>query len=187
MTYNPQNKLAKDNNVPIKNTIDSETKTIFESEQIFFSSDDGSINLNVDASGDGNSESFFVFGETESFVTGLGFFIVDEISETNALAYDSLMGLASLQNGMLITKKSKDNVLFYNSIKQLSDFVQGFNDTTIQTGGDGINRWIKIESKLEPPIKIQKGESLSIEIQDNLSGLLMLRASLKIVKEIPRD
>jgi len=107
----------------------------------------------VGTSGTPTTKRFSVEGNSDenSYLTGFSFFIADNVTEANALGYDKILGLSALTNGLLFQRQSGQRILFSAPLRQLSDLIQGYGNTTIQTGSDGTNTWLKIESDFNPP------------------------------------
>lgn len=121
---------------------------------------------------------------TNRFATGFSIFMADTVTEAAATAYDTILGVPALSNGILFTRQSGQRILFSSPLRQLSDFIQSYGGGTFTTGGDGTNRWIKIESAFDPPIRLREDDYMSMVVRDDLSGLLVLRASLRVIDEV---
>jgi len=122
-----------------------------------------------------------------TFAVGFGFFFVDAVAEADALAYDSILGVPALTDGILFTRQSQGEIEFAAPFRQFSDFIETFGQITVQTGGDATNRWVKIESIFNPQIRLFDDDFFSMVVQDDLSGLLRMRASMRLIEEIPNE
>jgi hypothetical protein len=118
-----------------------------------------------------------------SFISKLSVIMADVVTETAATAYDKILGLNSLSIGITFTRQADGETIFADPLKQLSDFFQSPADIIFLTGGDSSHRWIKIESSFDPPIELKRDDFLSMTVNDNLSGLLLLRASCRVLVE----
>jgi hypothetical protein len=117
-----------------------------------------------------------------AFISRFDLFMADAVTEAAATAYDKIMGVNALTIGVTFTRQSGGEILFSAQLKQLSDFIQS-GPAILQTGGDGTNRWIKIGSTFDPPIQLRRDDYLSMTINDDLTGLLRLRASCRVLVE----
>ena len=95
------------------------------------------------------------------------------------LAYDQLLGLSSLTNGIILTRVHDGDTHTSDSLRQLGDFLAaGF--TITQGISDGTNTMIVLELVFNQPIVLYPNDTINyfkITTSDNLSGLLELRAT----------
>jgi hypothetical protein len=98
---------------------------------------------------------------------------------TLGLAYNKLMGLCALANGITIVNKSNGFTSFSGRVSQLGDLIQLAPVSISASGSDGTNTWIKIDVTFTKPYKYfaKKDDSLTFTVNDNLSGLLAFRVS----------
>lgn len=101
------------------------------------------------------------------------------------LAYDALLGVSALTNGVLFQSVQNGKVIFSITLKQLGDFfgVGLIPDSAIS---DGTNTFISMRIEFPQPIRLDgtKGDSLSFTISDNLSGLLEFKARVRGALEV---
>jgi len=116
----------------------------------------------------------FIFdpnGDQIFHITRIGVFAaVNGVSEAALQAYDKFYSLPSLANGVGVTLQSNGSVVLSNSERNLfAQIVQP--QITVNTGGDGTNRWIKVFNDIEFDLDGRKKDFLEYRVQDDLSGL----------------
>jgi len=96
------------------------------------------------------------------------------------LAYNKILALSALSNGIIYHKTIDGNVDFTFVIKQLSDFIQLAGTSIINSGSDGTNTWMTINYKPAIPIILRSNtdDKMLVTISDNLSDLLLYRVSI---------
>lgn len=100
------------------------------------------------------------------------------------LAYDAILGVSALSNGIVFARVQKGKTLFSVTFRQLSDFLATadiFNHVS-----NGTNTFITLLVKFPEPIVLAGGldEFISFTINDNLSGLLQFTAIARGAIEI---
>jgi hypothetical protein len=123
---------------------------------------------------------------TQFHVNTMRVTMVDALSVTLAsnsvpkLAYNQLLGVPALTNGMVF-QRTQDNVLnFSGSFRQLSDFTfTGFD--IVDVVSDDTNTMVVLEVKFNDPIILNgdKQDFMSITVTDNLAGLAVLTAAAR--------
>lgn len=93
------------------------------------------------------------------------------------LPYNTLLGLAKLPTGIRITLITNQTIQFTTLWQQHIDIMQ-ISGMQMQSGGDGTNTWITYDLILDTPLRLDSrcGDHISYTINDDLSGLLFLRA-----------
>jgi len=93
------------------------------------------------------------------------------------LSYDQLLGEGPLASGILYQRINAGGIEFSATIKQLSDMLQYPYSRLINTVSDGTNTMIAIHMGFGEPaiLKAEDEDRLRIVIQDDLTGLLLLR------------
>ena len=93
------------------------------------------------------------------------------------IPYDALLGVSALTSGLLYQRIQGGEVAYSFSTRQVSDWFQMPGATMGVAIGDASNTMITIEIPFEVPeiLKAEDDDELRVTVQDNLSGLLMLR------------
>ncbi|MCH8837724.1 MAG: hypothetical protein IIA60_07970 [Candidatus Marinimicrobia bacterium] len=101
------------------------------------------------------------------------------------LAYNSLLGVSALSNGIIFARVQEDKTVFAVSLKQLSDFL-ATGSNLINMVSDGTNTFITLLVEFPEPIILDgsTGDNLSFTINDNLSGLLLFTAAARGAIEV---
>ena len=101
------------------------------------------------------------------------------------IPYDALLGVSAITSGLLFQRVQDDVIESSFPARQVSDWFQMPGTTMDVAIGDASNTMITIEIPFEVPeiIKAEDADELRITVQDNLSGLLMLRAVAAGFKE----
>lgn len=132
--------------------------------------------------------------ETWIYVENINLFIADNDYDSTLadstipkIPYDSLLGVASLSSGIVYRRIQDGTVEFSYNIKQLSDILSIPTASLSSYGSAGTtNTWLLINITLTEPIilKAENEDKLSIEINDDLSGLdiLSISAGCKVEK-----
>ena len=117
--------------------------------------------------------------KTKYFVTELDFTLVDALSTTLAsnsmvnLAYDSMLGVPSLPNGVLFQRINDDAITTTATIKTVGDFLS--QGAIIKHAiSDGTNTSIGISINFDTPLILNElnNDRLDLVVSDDLSGLL---------------
>lgn len=97
-----------------------------------------------------------------------------------ALAYDKILNLSSLTNGITVRRFKGDDVQFSLVARKLSDFLFAAFEIG-DAVSDGTNTLVKLRAKLDwwAPLDFRTRDRLEIVISDNLSGLLEARAVIR--------
>lgn len=118
------------------------------------------------------------------YVHALRFSFADNIAGTVAsgtmpgLAYNQILGLAALSNGITFRRVQESVVNFSATLKQLSDFLR-IGSVVSNAVSDGTNTFVSVDVPFFEPIILQGPPSsnyLSLSIADDLSGLLLFNA-----------
>jgi hypothetical protein len=106
--------------------------------------------------------------------------MVNNVTEAASMAYDSFMGVSATigihtdwtaYNGSLTPTN--------NSFHRLIDFIQS-PSVTCHSGSDGTNSWLKVIYDLSSyPILMTSQDHFTMTINDDMSGLLFMRGTLK--------
>ncbi|KKK52780.1 hypothetical protein LCGC14_3101460, partial [marine sediment metagenome] len=93
------------------------------------------------------------------------------------LAYDQILGVSALTNGIVFSRIQKGETKFASTLKQLGDFLSTGYDL-VNMISDGTNTYITISVTFPEPIILEGGSDsfMSYTINDNLSGLLQFTA-----------
>jgi hypothetical protein len=97
------------------------------------------------------------------------------------LAYDQILGVGALSNGIVFRRVQAGKTLFSVVLKQLSDFLSIGSDL-VTTISDGTNTYITLLVTFPEPIVLVGSEAddfLSFAINDDLSGLLLFNVSAR--------
>lgn len=95
-----------------------------------------------------------------------------------ALAFDQILAVASLTNGILFKLVQNNKVTFTVNVKQLSDFLRAGNVIT-HTISDGTDTMLTVSIPFPDPIVLQGSPAsnyLSLTVSDNLSVLTQMNA-----------
>ena len=122
-----------------------------------------------------------------TLMSGMSLFMADVVTEAAALAYNTFLAVPALTNGFQLTRQTRGEIATSISLKQLSDVIQTYGEFRIDTGGDATNRWLKIEFTFDPPVRLNEDDFMSMTVQDDVSGLLMLRGSVRALIEVPNE
>jgi len=101
------------------------------------------------------------------------------------LAFDTLMGVSALTNGLVFSRVQKGKTLFAVSIKQLGDFL-ATGSNIVNHISDGTNSFITILVEFPEPIVLEGGSDdfLAFSVSDDLSGLLQFTAAARGALEV---
>ncbi len=135
---------------------------------------------------DGNGPQSFCIqaapGEN-CFITSISTFFVDDVTIGNATAYDKILGISSLTNGINIRRIEDDKTIFNISSRQFSDFIN-VPGATYESGGDATNSWVQTSTSFaEHPLQLRGNDRIEYTVQDDLTSLLMFRASARIIRQ----
>ena len=138
--------------------------------------------LQIEAAGGEEEYSVFPNDGTLLEVLELRLVLVDGLDSTLAnatipnIAYNKLLAVSALTNGILVQHIKAGAIRFGANIKQLSDFIQaGFDIVTLN--GDATTTWLVLSLVFNTPIVLdsRQEDSMRVTIQDNLAGLTVAR------------
>jgi hypothetical protein len=120
------------------------------------------------------------------YVYTVKFFIADDYDSTLEdasvpnFAYDKILGISALSNGLLFRRFKDGKVNFAGTMKQLSDLLQFPGSEIDGYGGNTTSSWISVKFSITEPfiLKSENQDHLSMVISDDLSELSMLRVSV---------
>jgi hypothetical protein len=120
---------------------------------------------------------------TRVFIEQLRFSIADDVTSvvTNGtmpgLSYDSLLGLSSLTNGIVVRATKDRKIDFGISIRNIGDSLKS-GGTIESPVSDGTNTCITLVARFPAPIVLNASadDSIDVVVSDDLSGLLSLNA-----------
>jgi len=100
-----------------------------------------------------------------------------------ALAYNKLLAVNALSSGIIYQRIVDGVVESSNNFKQLSDFLLTASSRLQDYFSDGTNTFISIVFSFGTPIilKYETEDSLRIIVQEDLSGLLLFKASAQAI------
>lgn len=130
-------------------------------------------------------------GNERFHVTELRIAIADDVTAvvTNGtalgLAFDALLGVAALTNGISFQRVQDGEVAFAVNIKQLGDFL-ATGSNIVNSISDGTNTFITLLIEFPEPIILNPGlgSALTFTINDNLSGLSQFTAAARGAAEV---
>ena len=119
-------------------------------------------------------------------LTSLSIFMADNIAGTLAngtmpnLAFDQLLGISKLSNGIVVQLTQNDKVTFQNNFRQLADLLVSPTVSIANSGSDGTNTWMKLQIDFPGAItlKSELGDNISLTFNDDLSSLVFMRAAV---------
>jgi len=101
------------------------------------------------------------------------------------ISYDQILGVPELSIGISYQRFQDENVIFSATIRKLADLIQ-FAEVRIEDViCDGTNTFMTVKSTFIEPfiLKSEDNDELRLTINDNLSGLLWLRAAIGTKEE----
>lgn len=130
-------------------------------------------------------------GNKRFHVTEIRIAIADDVTAvvTNGtalgLAFDALLGVSALTNGVIFSRTQDGEVTFAVSIKQLGDFL-ATGSNIVNSISDGTNTFITLLVQFPEPIILEpgSGNSLNFTINDDLSALSVFTAAARGAVEI---
>lgn len=125
------------------------------------------------------------------YVNTYSIFIADAYASTLAdatmpfLSYDKLLGVASLENGILYQRVVGGKILLSFPFRNLGEILLFPGADLLNYGGDGTNAFLKILVDLYEPIvlKAEDEDEISFQVFDNLTGLKKLVISANCMEE----
>ena len=93
------------------------------------------------------------------------------------IPYNSLLGVAKLATGITYRRVTNGEVLSSANIQQFLDFMAFSNAQITGSGSDGTNTWVTVNMQFTEPVilKAEDADEMSLTVNDDLSGLLVLR------------
>jgi len=93
------------------------------------------------------------------------------------IPYDSLLGVAKLTTGIGYRRVTNGEILSSANITQFLDFMAFSNAQITGSGSDGTNTWVTVNMQFTEPVilKAEDEDEMSLTVNDDLSGLLVLR------------
>ena len=93
------------------------------------------------------------------------------------IPYNSLLGVAKLATGITYRRVTNGEVLSSANIQQFLDFMAFSNAQITCSGSDGTNTWVTVNIQFTEPVilKAEDADEMSLTVNDDLSGLLVLR------------
>jgi hypothetical protein len=94
-----------------------------------------------------------------------------------SIPYDSLFGVAKLSTGITYNRITNGEIISAANIQQFLDFMAFSNATITGSGSDGTNTWVTVNMQFTEPVilKAEDEDEMSLTVNDDLSGLLVLR------------
>ena len=94
------------------------------------------------------------------------------------LAYDQILGVATLTNGVTFSRVQGGITRFSASLKQLSDFLGTGSNFASAPISDGTNTFVSLLVTFPEPVLLvgDDGDFMSFTVNDDLSGLLLFTA-----------
>jgi hypothetical protein len=93
------------------------------------------------------------------------------------IPYNSLLGVSKLPTGITYRRVTNNEVLSSANIQQFLDFMAFSNARITGSGSDGTNTWVTVNMQFTEPVilKAEDEDEMSLTVNDDLSGLLVLR------------
>jgi len=97
-----------------------------------------------------------------------------------SIPYDSLLGVSKLSTGMTYKRVLNGETTSSFSIQQFLDIMSFSNATISGSGSDGTNTWVSVNMQFTEPmiLKYEDEDEMSLTVNDDLSGLLVLRVGV---------
>lgn len=101
------------------------------------------------------------------------------------LSYDKLLGVTSLENGILYQRTVDEKVTLSFPFRNLGEILSFPGASLSNYGGDAANAFLKILVDLREPIvlKAEREDKISFKVSDNLTGLKKLIISANCKEE----
>lgn len=95
------------------------------------------------------------------------------------IPYDSILGVSELPIGLLYQRIAKEEIKTAITFKNTSDLLEIPGGKLSDVGCDGTNTWMALDVEFAHPLTLKAEEKayLSLTINDDLSGLLKMRAA----------
>jgi hypothetical protein len=98
-------------------------------------------------------------------------------SSMPSIPYDSFFAVTKLPVGIIYNRTTNTEVISAANIQQFLDFMAFSNATITGSGSDGTNTWVTVNMQFTEPVilKAEDEDEMSLTVNDDLSGLLVLR------------
>ena len=99
--------------------------------------------------------------------------------------WNQFHGVSELANGILVTLKSRGEVIFTGNIKKLADFI-ALPGSEYQSSVGAANSWFTVQYSFETPIIMTyaDGDHLTLTINDDLSGLDFFKTFVRVIEDV---
>jgi hypothetical protein len=103
-------------------------------------------------------------------------------ASTPKIPYDGFLGLSTLTNGINIRMIRSNEIYFSLTVKDLIDLLGSPAPTTLLSGGDGTNTWLKLQFIFQKPttLKGATNDRIEITIQDDLTSFIRFRVGSNV-------
>ena len=93
------------------------------------------------------------------------------------IPYNSILGVSKLATGITYRRVTNGVILSSANIQQFLDFMAFSNAQITGSGSDGTNTWVTVNMQFTEPVilKAEDEDEMSLTVNDDLSGLLVLR------------
>ena len=94
-----------------------------------------------------------------------------------SIPYDALLGVSKLATGITYKRVTQEEVISSANITQFLDFMAFSNAKVTGYGSDGTNTWVTVNMQFTEPVilKEEDEDEMSLTVNDDLSGLLVLK------------
>ena len=94
-----------------------------------------------------------------------------------SIPYDALLGVSKLATGITYKRVTQEEVISSANIQQFLDFMAFSNAKVTGYGSDGTNTWVTVNMQFTEPVilKEEDEDEMSLTVNDDLSGLLVLK------------
>jgi len=135
--------------------------------------------LQVEQAGEGIRFKAEPRGNTRFHVEEMALVLAD--AATGGLSYDKILALTALPRGITIRRYEDGVVKFAATVRQLSDLLLlGFK---AEVHDDGVNTVLTLTTTFPQGILLSARDWLEVEVNDDLTGLLEFRATLRGAEE----
>jgi hypothetical protein len=103
-------------------------------------------------------------------------------ASTPKIPYDGFLGLSTLTNGINIRMIRNNEIYFSITANDLIDLLGSPAPTTLLSGGDGTNTWLKLQFIFQQPttLKGTTNDRIEITIQDDLTSFIRFRVGSNV-------
>jgi hypothetical protein len=94
-----------------------------------------------------------------------------------SIPYNGFFGVSKLDTGIIYRRVTNDEIISSATIQQFLDFMLFSNAKVTGYGSDGTNSWVSVNMQFTEPVilKEEDEDEMSLTVNDDLSGLLVLR------------